>query len=512
MVGTETRFTDAISLDVQLYYKDLFDQVRATLGETSGGGRTSTRSDLRYTSTGHGRSLRRGAAAAARAHQELLRVDRVLALALRARLLRAAPVYGLSQYDQPHNLIVVASYKLPFDFIVGAKLRYTSGPLTRPVVAHLRRERQLLLPHSGLSSTRGACPTSSSSTCASTSASSSSDWMLAVYLDVQNVDEPDERRGGDQQLRLLAAGVLDRPADSPRARAEGGVLMLQDSKTLFLSPPGERVGERGKPLLLLALLLTACDPGFRPETLVENLRLIGISADHPKLHPGETARISSLVLDPPRTSPSTVLWLGCEADPYNLNRSPCANPDVLQDPSTLTNGTGTLPPGVTVIGFNDQRRLHSPRRTRSTCSRPTIRAGRRAPSGRSSRSRSRRPSSPQASMEELQALFERVQRKEAEVRPRALPGAHLGVDRCATRTRSSTRWWWPTSRGRRAPASSCSENEPITLDVHRARVELRAVRAGDADRRRAEDRAHPHRVVLDLAAASARPAPRWAKG
>ena len=32
MLGTEVRFTDAISLDVQLYYKDLFDQVRATLG------------------------------------------------------------------------------------------------------------------------------------------------------------------------------------------------------------------------------------------------------------------------------------------------------------------------------------------------------------------------------------------------------------------------------------------------------------------------------------------------
>jgi hypothetical protein len=45
--------------------------------------------------------------------------------------------WGLSQYDQPHNLVVVASYQLPYDFIVGVKLRYTSGPLNRPVVAAL---------------------------------------------------------------------------------------------------------------------------------------------------------------------------------------------------------------------------------------------------------------------------------------------------------------------------------------------------------------------------------------
>ena len=37
-------------------------------------------------------------------------------------------------FDQPHNLVIVASYKLPFDFIVGAKIRYTSGALNTPTV------------------------------------------------------------------------------------------------------------------------------------------------------------------------------------------------------------------------------------------------------------------------------------------------------------------------------------------------------------------------------------------
>ena len=163
--------------------------------------------------------------------------------------------------------------------------------------------------------------------------------------------------------------------------------------------------------LLPVLLLTACDPGFRPETLVENLRLIGISADIPKLIPGESTRMRALVLDPSRNTPSTVLWLGCEADPFNLNRSACANPDVLQDPSALTSGTGMLPPGVTVIGFNDQASYavpaglfdvlapEDPRRQTGTVGQLIAFAVAETVS-------------PQAPMEELQALFDRVQRKE----------------------------------------------------------------------------------------------------
>lgn len=111
-------------------------------------------------------------------------------------------------------------------------------------------------------------------------------------------------------------------------------------------------------LVFLCLSFTACEPGFRPETLVENLRLIGISSSPADLRPGETSQLSALVLDPSRAQPSTVLWLGCEPDPYNQNRSACANPDVLNDPSAL--GGSTLPPGVTVIGFNDQAQYRVP--------------------------------------------------------------------------------------------------------------------------------------------------------
>lgn len=111
-------------------------------------------------------------------------------------------------------------------------------------------------------------------------------------------------------------------------------------------------------LLFLCVLFTGCEPGFRPETLIENLRLIGISSSPADLRPGETSSLSALVLDPSRAQPSTVLWLGCEPDPYNQNRSACANPDILNDPSAL--GGSTLPPGVSVIGFNDQAQYRVP--------------------------------------------------------------------------------------------------------------------------------------------------------
>lgn len=111
--------------------------------------------------------------------------------------------------------------------------------------------------------------------------------------------------------------------------------------------------------LVLSLALLGCDPGFRPETLVSDLRLLGIRAEPAELHPGESAQLSALVLDPARTG-SSVLWVGCAADPYVMNRSPCSNTAVLSDPSALTGGTGTLPEGVQLIGFDDQASYRAP--------------------------------------------------------------------------------------------------------------------------------------------------------
>ncbi|MBL8910144.1 MAG: hypothetical protein JNM17_05495 [Archangium sp.] len=168
---------------------------------------------------------------------------------------------------------------------------------------------------------------------------------------------------------------------------------------------------RGYIYMYVLLASAGCDYGFRPETLVENLRLIGINASPANVRPGESTQLTALILDPSRSMPSTVLWIGCEADPYNLNRSPCANPDVLTDSASLTGGTGTLPPGVSIIGFGpratysvpatlfDPLETNDPRRMSGTVG--TVLAFAVAETV-----------SPAAPPEELQALFERVQRKE----------------------------------------------------------------------------------------------------
>jgi TonB family protein len=131
MVGSEVRFTDAITLDVQLYSKDLFNQARATLAES--GDTSSGMIPVRYGSFGRGRNF---------GVEILLRHALTknffgwvaYSLSRTERDFRGGTVWAPSQFDQPHNLVVVASYKLPFDFILGAKIRYSSGPLRTPIV------------------------------------------------------------------------------------------------------------------------------------------------------------------------------------------------------------------------------------------------------------------------------------------------------------------------------------------------------------------------------------------
>jgi TonB family protein len=134
--GAETRFSEAISLDVNVYYKQLFQQVRQVLTSGLGSDVNIPGAETRFSSSGYGRAY--GA--------ELL---------LRHKLTKnffGWIAYSLSRYerdgyggaewspgplDQPHNLIVVASYKLPWDITVGGRFRYASGPLVTPIVASL---------------------------------------------------------------------------------------------------------------------------------------------------------------------------------------------------------------------------------------------------------------------------------------------------------------------------------------------------------------------------------------
>jgi TonB family protein len=186
MVGGEAHFTDAISLDVQLYYKDLFHQSRATLAAGSTADLTADTPDLHYTSTGRGKSY--GAELLLRhaltknffgwVSYSLSRTERDYA---------GGTQWGLSAFDQPHNLIVVASYKLPYDFIVGAKVRFTSGPLTTPVTGALYDANgNYYFPIFGAQYSQ-RLPDFFQLDVRVDKRFVFRDWMLALYLDVQNV-------------------------------------------------------------------------------------------------------------------------------------------------------------------------------------------------------------------------------------------------------------------------------------------------------------------------------------
>lgn len=115
-------------------------------------------------------------------------------------------------------------------------------------------------------------------------------------------------------------------------------------------------------LVSLAALLTACTPeDFPVESLVDRLRVLGISSSPADLQPGETARLSALVLDPTRPGQqTTTFWIGCDPDPFNLNRSVCSDPSVVNDPSRLGD-MASLPAGVRFIGLNAQASYTAPR-------------------------------------------------------------------------------------------------------------------------------------------------------
>jgi hypothetical protein len=107
------------------------------------------------------------------------------------------------------------------------------------------------------------------------------------------------------------------------------------------------------------VVLSACEEEFKPETEVSGLRVLGLRASPAELAPGRTAALSALVVDPARPGqPITLLWIGCEPDPLGLGRSPCSDTEVLGDPTKLVPASDDevpqLPPGVSVIGFNDR--------------------------------------------------------------------------------------------------------------------------------------------------------------
>jgi hypothetical protein len=101
--------------------------------------------------------------------------------------------------------------------------------------------------------------------------------------------------------------------------------------------------------LVLLVLVSGCGVQFTPETLVSSLRILSVTAEPPEVAPGAASSLSVLFGDPTRVGlPSTVIWVGCEPDPLDLNRSACNDASVLIKPSLITD----YPPGLKLLGFS----------------------------------------------------------------------------------------------------------------------------------------------------------------
>src|SRR5690348_7721794 len=126
---------------------------------------------------------------------------------------------------------------------------------------------------------------------------------------------------------------------------------MRRSKSRSLSPVGERAGVRRTVAAAVLLFFSACDQPWKPVTVIESLRVIGVRAEPPEVKPGQPAMLEALVLDPTRPGQNTTMvWLGCDPDPYGKNRGACSDLSSIGDQSALIDSM-KLPDGVHLIGL-----------------------------------------------------------------------------------------------------------------------------------------------------------------
>jgi len=131
-VGLEAKLTQAINAELQFYHRHGFNISRQTVGANT---QDSLNAEDSFPMDNAGTSRAYGMEFLLR-HQLTDRFFGWIAYSLSRTqvndLLHGG--YRRSPFDQPHNLIVVASYRLPWEFIVGGRFRYSSGSPTTPVV------------------------------------------------------------------------------------------------------------------------------------------------------------------------------------------------------------------------------------------------------------------------------------------------------------------------------------------------------------------------------------------
>jgi hypothetical protein len=100
------------------------------------------------------------------------------------------------------------------------------------------------------------------------------------------------------------------------------------------------------------------DVNFTPAWQLDRLRVLAVSASPAALKPGDAATVSALVVDEPLGRPHTFFWLGCLPDPHNLNRSPCADRNLLENPAGLMDAQGNTLDNIQLLGIGSQAFTH----------------------------------------------------------------------------------------------------------------------------------------------------------
>src|SRR6185295_6539587 len=76
---------------------------------------------------------------------------------------------------------------------------------------------------------------------------------------------------------------------------------------------------------------------------------LSIIAEPPEVKPGQSVSLSVLQLDP-SGGKTTVIWVGCEPDPFGLGRSACNDTTALLQPTSFT----SFPEGVRILGIGNK--------------------------------------------------------------------------------------------------------------------------------------------------------------
>lgn len=137
MAGAEAKLLGgALELDVQGYYKWLFDQARQTLASGEGSDVSIPGNDTRFSSLGYGRAWGLEVLARVRPTKWLMGWV-AYSLSRFERDYYGGVAYAPGPLDQPHNLILVASVALPWGLNFGARFRFASGPLVTPFITSI---------------------------------------------------------------------------------------------------------------------------------------------------------------------------------------------------------------------------------------------------------------------------------------------------------------------------------------------------------------------------------------